>query len=468
MPLVQTDLKSPVAGATMCWPKLKLSAQHEQLWAETKAGMLWAVPSFSDIWYAMMVDKDGEQAWFTDQIDTAATDDKFLYINPEWFFKLTLDERLFVSCHEIAHAMFNHAGQGYMLQKAGQIVYSDGVTLPVNHELLNAAEDYVINDQLVQAKIGTMPAKGLHWPQLINGDMAALDAYRLLWKQNKQHGQRPRPGQPGSGQGNGNGGKVSEQCKRTTKGGQDQGPGSGSTFDKLLKPGEGRGKEPNKAMGERSQSEWDTTITAAMEAAKMRGQLPANLERLFTKRLQPKADWRDLYMLAVSRRIGNDRYTWDRLEPQLAYRGIGAPGRTSYGCQLVVIAVDTSGSITQHTLDVFMAETIALLEQAKPRQVILCQCDARVHEWSELDDASGLEGTKLKGGGGTMFEPVFERVAKEGLEPDLLVYLTDGYGSFPPYKPRYPVVWGNISGDAASYPWGEVVNVPPQHENADA
>ena len=126
--------------------------------------MIWAVPAYADIWLAMMCDKDHEMAWFTDRIDTAATDDKFLYVNAPWFFKLSLDERLFVSCHEIAHAMYGHAGLFWSLQKKGEIVYLDGVTLPVDYELLNAAADYIINDQLVQAKIGVMPEKGLHWP----------------------------------------------------------------------------------------------------------------------------------------------------------------------------------------------------------------------------------------------------------------------------------------------------------------
>jgi predicted metal-dependent peptidase len=443
MPAVQTLDKSPVAGDSGRWAKLKLSVLAEQAWAETKAGMLWAVPSYADIWLAMMIDKDGEQAWFTDQVETAATDDKFLYINMEWFFKLTLDERLFVACHEIAHAMYGHAGLFYLLQKAGEIRYSDGLILPFNYDLINHAADYVINDQLVQAKIGKMPAGGLHWPALINGDMGALDAYRLLYKVEKSGG--------GSG-----------AEKRTTKDGQTQGPGSGKSFDQVLKPGGGTGKKPNKAISERSQAEWDTAVNAAMESAKLQGRLPANLERLFVKRLTPKADWRDLYRLAVSRKVGNDRYTWDMLEPQLIYRGIGAPGRSTFGCNLVVIAVDTSGSINQHTLDVFLAETAALLEQAKSKRVIFVQCDAEIHEWDECDACTDLFGRKLKGGGGTDFKPVFERVARESEEPDLLVYLTDLYGDFPSKPPPYPVIWGAISDVAA--PWGEVVRVPAQVE----
>jgi predicted metal-dependent peptidase len=217
-------------------------------------------------------------------------------------------------------------------------------------------------------------------------------------------------------------------------------------------------------VSERSQSEWETTITAAMEAAKLRGQLPSNLDRAFNKRLQPKADWRDLYMLAVSRKIGNERYTWDILNQQLAYRRIGAPGRTSYGCDLVVVAVDTSGSIGQRTLDVFLAETTALLEQAKPKRVIFTQCDAVIHQWEMIEGTDDLYGRKLLGGGGSKTEPVFDRIDEEGLTPDMLVYLTDLGVSFPEHAPSYPVVWGAVDRGEQVPPFGELVDVPAQHE----
>ena len=153
MPLAQHEMDaSPVAGEIELWPQLKLSPQHERQWSEFKACMLWAVPSFSDIWLAMMVDKYCDHAWFTDRIPTAATDDKYLYINAEWFFALTLDEQLFVACHEVEHAMYGHAGTGYALGKAGEIRYNDGVVLPYDGDLMNIAMDYVINDQLVASE----------------------------------------------------------------------------------------------------------------------------------------------------------------------------------------------------------------------------------------------------------------------------------------------------------------------------
>lgn len=470
---MEDGLKSAVAGDTGRWPKLKLTAVHAKLWEETRAAMLWAVPSFSDIWYAMMVDRDGEQAWFTDRIATAATDDKFLYINPEWFFQLSLDERIFVCCHEIEHAMFGHCGMFFMLEKTGQISYPDGVTLPLVFDLMNISADYIINAQLVEAKIGSMPGDGLYWPDLITGDMGLLDAYRVLYKRQQANKPKPKP-RPGRGMpckdgpseegGNSPGNQPSDDLKRTTKQGQTQGPGSGKQLDTHLKPGTGRGKPTNEAMGERNEQAWANTIAAAIASGQLRGDMPASLIRTFKGQLTPKANWQDVYFAAVTRRIGNDRYSWEQLNPQLIYRGIGAPGRVSFGCNLLVVAADSSGSITQHTLDVFLTESRAILEVIRPRRIIFTQCDARVHEWTEISDVEDLRG-EIKGGGGTDFIPVFERVEKEGEYPDMLIYLTDMDGTFPREAPAYPVVWGSITPNRRA-PFGEVVFVPPQHEEA--
>jgi predicted metal-dependent peptidase len=65
------------------------------------------------------------------------------------------------------------------------------------------------------------------------------------------------------------------------------------------------------------------------------------------------------------------------------------------------------------------------------------------------------------GGGGTDFRPVFDRVNKDGLDPECVVYLTDGMGSFPAVAPPYPVIWGNIY-KGSKYPWGDVVDIPMQ------
>lgn len=46
----------------------------------------------------------------------------------------------------------------------------------------------------------------------------------------------------------------------------------------------------------------------------------------------------------------------------------------------------------------------------------------------------------MKGGGGTDFRPLFDRLAEESEPPAGVVYRTDLAGSFPDEPPQYPVI----------------------------
>jgi predicted metal-dependent peptidase len=114
----------------------------------------------------------------------------------------------------------------------------------------------------------------------------------------------------------------------------------------------------------------------------------------------------------------------------------------------------------------FFAEVAGILEDCKPQRLVIVWCDAKVHRTDECDEPSDLNTIRHKGapgGGGTSFIPVFDWMASEGIEPDALVYLTDGMGSFPAHSPKFPVIWGNISPPGSvQYPFGEVVDIPKQ------
>jgi len=70
----------------------------------------------------------------------------------------------------------------------------------------------------------------------------------------------------------------------------------------------------------------------------------------------------------------------------------------------------------------------------------------------------------VKGRGGTRFEPVFDYVRDNGIEPECLLYFTD---LFPCDTPDpdwadYPVLWVAPEGARGSDPsFGTVVELPP-------
>ena len=202
-----------------------------------------------------------------------------------------------------------------------------------------------------------------------------------------------------------------------------------------------------------------------MNSAKVQGKLPASLDRMFGELLTPAVDWREKIQALFARKVGSGSYNWRRPDRRLIVRDIYAPGRSGFGAGTVVVAVDTSGSIGERELDMFFAEMSGILEDVRPRQLLVMWCDAKVHRIDECEEAMDLNHIRAKGapgGGGTSFVPVFDKIAEMGLEPDALVYLTDGYGYFP--KPSaYSVIWGNISAPGSvNYPFGDVVDVPKQ------
>jgi len=422
----------------------KLSPQQDKLWSDTRAALIWHCPAFSHIFYTML-QNTGDQfnAVFTEdpKYPVAATDGSNLIFNtgPDGYFAQGLNQRVFIAAHEILHCIFNHCGISYMLKMRGKVAYPDGKSLPFDAEQMNYAEDLVINAILVESKVGIFPTDkagqqmGVYDAAIATSADNALDTYRKIFKQSNK--------------------------------GKGGGPGAGGGFDVHLDPGTSTGQDAQSANNNRNPAQWDTEVQAGISAAKAMGKLPAELLRALSEVLTPKVDWREHIKSLFARKVGSGTFDWARPDRRLITRDIYAPGRSGFGAGTVVVGVDTSGSVGPKELDMFMAEVSGILEEIRPKRLVIVWCDAAVNRVDECEDASDLMAIRRKGapgGGGTSFIPVFDRIDKDGLSPEALVYLTDGLGSFPRAAPSFPVIWGNIYGDGKQYPWGDVVNIPKQ------
>lgn len=118
----------------------------------------------------------------------------------------------------------------------------------------------------------------------------------------------------------------------------------------------------------------------------------------------------------------------------------------------LAVALDTSGSCGGEIMQGFLSELLAILRDAGSPNVelTLIQCDAKIQSVQTMTREDTVEqimaGMKISGFGGTDFQPVFEYIdrencSREGNKFRGLLYLSDGYGSFPRKKPDYPVVF---------------------------
>ena len=428
--------------------KVKMTKKQLQDWDDTRAALMYYAPEFTHIFYTLMNADDNYIAVATDSdevVPTAATDGETIVINVNRYFDHGLLERLFILGHEIVHNIFDHCGLLYRCRRNGKVICSDGSVLPYDENLLQWALDYVVNAILIDAKLGRPPDKLLYDTNIATHLDSVLDVYAKLFHKLGGGGGGNSPGDDPDAEGSAPGG-----------------------FDTHMDPGSMKDKHPVQAMTERNQEQWNTVIQAAMEIAEQKGKLPAGLKRLFEGIIKTETNWNDHVKSFFNRRVGSGNYNWRLPDRKLIVRDIWAPRRSGFGAELVVVGGDTSGSIWSQPklLDMWFGAITEILEQINPKQLIAVWCDQKIGRVDELEDASDLAKawkSVLPGGGSTSFVPVFDYIRQQRLEPDTLVYLTDGFGTFPKAAPGYPVLWGALAETLppSKYPFGEVVVLPP-------
>lgn len=158
------------------------------------------------------------------------------------------------------------------------------------------------------------------------------------------------------------------------------------------------------------------------------------LERLFTEPLNDNG-W-----ITRDRRFSNIFIPEPYLEPM--------PSK-------LVIAVDTSGSIDEKMLAIFMHNVKYINDVTNQYDAEVIVCDTMIHTVKKLNN---LDIDKdIKGGGGTSFIPVFDYVRKNIPETECLIYFTDTYGDFPMKQPNYLTIWAIplIYWNNSPTPWGK-------------
>jgi predicted metal-dependent peptidase len=133
-------------------------------------------------------------------------------------------------------------------------------------------------------------------------------------------------------------------------------------------------------------------------------------------------------------------------------------GRISDRTIKVGIATDTSGSVSDEELAWVFDEVFGILKCTKFKLTIM-ECDAAIQRVYTADKRTQIQ-TKVKGRGGTYFQPVFDYIAEENLDLDILVFFTDGGGENSlKFKPKHKTMWVLTGGKkdlSIKEPYGKV------------
>lgn len=325
------------------------------------------------------------------KIEHGAVDGKSLYYNPDWINTLTVEETAFWIVHSVLHCVLEHLDPSRATTR--------------DKDKWHRACDLVANSiaQKQNSKLLRIP-EGTEYNPLYHG-WAVERVYGVL-------------------------GDSKEQPK----------------FDIHL---------PFAGDEEGGDLEWRSRVIQAYNHAIQQGYEPAGMSEIVNKILKPKVPWQNVLRRFVDS-ISRDDYSFMRPNRKTAYLGVYLPSFQSPSLGDIVVAFDTSGSISTTDLEQFLSELNAIYGSFSMRLHIM-HCDAVVQKYTVLEPQEYLsvDDFEFVGRGGTSFVPIFEKIESEMISPSALIYLTDGYGTFPEKEPGYPVLWVS-NNENSQYPFGEV------------
>jgi predicted metal-dependent peptidase len=196
---------------------------------------------------------------------------------------------------------------------------------------------------------------------------------------------------------------------------------------------------------------------------KLRGTMRGLMEGEFKKAGGGEVPWRTLLSRFFTG-LRRDNYRLMPPNKKHIWNGLYLPSIGSPGPSHIVVAIDTSGSMSDRELGLILAE-LDKLRSATECRLTLIQCDADIQKVEEFDEysATNFDRMRMYGRGGTRFEPVFDWIKEKSRQGvftfDTLIYLTDGFGSFPQTPPSYPVLWIMTPHCIQQVPFGEVIRM---------
>src|SRR5208282_2427953 len=151
-------------------------------WNDTMAMLEWKAPGYKYLWYKLLAERSNSGKsqhigiMTTENNPNASTDGCNIMFNPDWFFALKLQERVFVAAHEVQHNVYNDITLLHQCVSSGKVPMPDGTSLPFDMMTMQKAMDYRINALLIASKIGTPPAEGNFDPKTGPND-SVYDTY---------------------------------------------------------------------------------------------------------------------------------------------------------------------------------------------------------------------------------------------------------------------------------------------------
>lgn len=186
------------------------------------------------------------------------------------------------------------------------------------------------------------------------------------------------------------------------------------------------------------------------------GTIPSDIQIYLNGLLKPKLPWNRLLQKFLQKFDKSD-YSF-RKPNRRFFPTYHLP--SLYGEKLIdmVIAVDTSGSVSDSDFHNFVSEIANILRMMRPEKIRVIQFDTEIKSVDEVKSIKELMAIKFTGRGGTFINPVLDWANVN--KPQLLIVFSDGGFRFRFYdtQTKSTILWLIHNNQNFTPPFGQVIH----------
>ena len=329
-----------------------------------------------------------------DWLPTAAVDGRHLFFNTQFFNAMDNKEIEFVVAHEILHMVYDHLGRR-----------DDR-----NPMLYNIAADYIVNNLLVDDRIGKKPRIVDCFQDFKYRGWTSEEVYDELFEEAKKNGEEAVQ-QLGE--------MLDEHLDWEEGDGDEDGDSDG-------KEGKGRPRYTKAELDQIKDEVKEAMIQAASAAGA--GNVPAGVQRLIKEMTESKMNWRELLRQQIQSTIKSD-YTFARPSRKGQMSGAILPGMNFQDTIDLCVCLDMSGSIGNDQAADFLGEIKGIMDEYQDYKIKLWCFDTKVYNEQDFsaDGGDDLTDYEIMGGGGTDFMVNWTYMKENDIQPKKFIMFTDGY-----------------------------------------
>jgi predicted metal-dependent peptidase len=328
-----------------------------------------------------------------------------LHINMEWFATMTVEQRAAILKHECEHILRDHIPRAKELAPdvyGKQKDLIDGIINQQKHKTMNIAMDCAIN-----YTVNNLPEGGMYPKTFDLPDGQTFEWYLEHMKDND---------------------KAKDMMEFDDHSLWSESEGDKEVLKEKIKQAVNKAAEKTRAAG-RMTSDNEFAVSQLNKSVV---NWKAQLSRFVARTIET--------VLESSKKKRNRRY------------GIMYPGAVKIEELHIGVAIDTSGSVSDESLNQFMAEIGNIARYAK---VTVVEADSEVKNHYTFDPKKKY---KVKGRGGTAYQPAFTWFTDE-TDVDAVIYFGDMDISDKVSKPKYPVLWAIVGNQDPPADFGSQIRI---------